>query len=140
MFSFPGIPGKNGPRTVPRAMYLVLNRRSQEGVHLPSSTIGEWPKAVAQALEPLYERLKQQVLESGYLLAPYPVLHLEKTDSKHRRRSHRGYAWTYYAPELKGVGFDCRPGRGRDGPEQMLAGPCRRTDIRCTTIGTRWNR
>ena len=108
--------------------HLPLDRQckrfARQGVHLPSSTIGEWPKAVAQALEPLYERLKQPVLESAYLQAdetPYPVLHLEKTDSKHRRRSHRGYAWTYYAPESKVVVFDYRPGRGRDGPERMLA-------------------
>ena len=66
--------------------HLPLDRQckrfARPGVHLPSSTIGAWPKAVAQALEPLYERLKPPVLESGDLLAPYPVLHLEKTDPK----------------------------------------------------------
>ena len=74
--------------------HLPLDRQckrfARPGVHLPSSTIGDWPRAVARALEPLYERLKPPVPESGGLLAPYPVLHSEKTDSKRRRRSHRG--------------------------------------------------
>ena len=47
-------------------------------------------------LEPLYDRLKQKILESGYIQAdesPIKVLENEKRGS-----SHRGYHWVYHDP------------------------------------------
>ena len=70
-------------------------------------------------LEPLYNRLKQKILESGYVQAdesPIQVL-----DENKKGSSHRGYQWVYYSPEAKLVFFDYQKGRGQDGPKQVLA-------------------
>ena len=65
-----------------------------------------------------YDELKKQVLAQKYIQAdetPIPVLDKEK-----KKSTHQGYHWVYHAPEIKMVLFDYRPGRGRDGPKEIL--------------------
>jgi len=71
-------------------------------------------------MTPLYERLRQRVLESDYLQAdetPLPVLTSQKQGA-----SHKGYHWVYHRPLKKLVLFDYRKSRSREGPTQMLEG------------------
>ena len=58
------------------------------------------------------------MLSSGYIQAdetPIQVLEEDKKGS-----THRGYYWVYHSPEKKLVLFDYRPGRGREGPQDIL--------------------
>jgi transposase len=99
-------------------LYRQQNRFSRAGMNIPSATIIGWVNATCELLSPLYDELKKQVLAQKYLQAdetPIPVLDREK-----KKSTHQGYHWVYHAPEIKMVLFDYRPGRGRDGPKEIL--------------------
>jgi transposase len=103
--------------------YRQAQRYEQLGMKIPASTLDGWFEASCSLLEPLYEALRQQVLSSTYLQVdetPIAVL-----DKQKKGNTHQGYHWVYHAPEkrLRGrpaVLFDYRPGRGREGPTQLL--------------------
>ena len=68
------------------------------------STINEWFVAVCTLLHPLYEKLKAEVLASGYLQvdeSPLKVL-----DQDHEKGIHQGYQWVYHAPRANLVYFN----------------------------------
>lgn len=99
-------------------LYRQQNRFSRIGMNIPPATIVGWVKATCELLSPLYDELKRQVLAQKYIQAdetPTAVLDKEKNKS-----THQGYQWVYHAPEIKMVLFDYRPGRGRDGPKEIL--------------------
>ena len=102
--------------------HLPLYRQSQMfkrlGVDIPDATIGGWVNATGRLLKALYEAHKKKVLLSIYLMAdetPIPVLESDNPGS-----THKGYYWAYYDPASKLVLFDYRPGRGKEGPKQIL--------------------
>lgn len=83
------------------------------------STINEWFIASCTLLHPLYEKLKENVLSSGYIQAdesPIKVLDKDKPGS-----THQGYQWVYHSPESGLVLFNYRKGRGQNGPKEMLS-------------------
>lgn len=85
---------------------------------IPSTTVIGWINATCELLPPLYDELKKDVLSQNYIQAdetPIPVLDKDK-----KKSTHQGYYWVYHAPEIKMVLFDYRPGRGRDGPKEIL--------------------
>jgi len=70
-------------------------------------------------LEPLYNRLKQKILDSDYIQvdeSPIKVL-----DSDKKGTTHQGYQWVYHDPLTKLVLFNYRKGRGQHGPKELLA-------------------
>lgn len=84
------------------------------------STLGDWMSGCCQLLEPLYNTLKQKILESDYIQAdesPIKVL-----DSNKKGSTHQGYQWVYHDPVQKQVLFNYRKGRGQNGPKELLAG------------------
>ena len=84
------------------------------------STINDWFAACCTLLEPLYEKLIQQVLHTDYIQvdeSPIKVL-----DKKLKNKSHRGYMWVYRNPISGLVLFDYRQGRGMHGPKERLRG------------------
>ncbi len=98
--------------------YRQVQMFKRENITIAESTISGWFTATTHLLEPLYEVLKQKVLQSNYLMAdetPIPVLTKDKPGS-----THKGYDWVYYAPREKLVCFDYRKGRGREGPLKFL--------------------
>jgi transposase len=102
--------------------HLPLYRQSQmfkrQGVDIADATIGGWVNATGRLLKALYEAHKKKVLLSIYLMAdetPIPVLESDNPGS-----THKGYYWAYYHPVNKLVLFDYRPGRGKEGPKQIL--------------------
>lgn len=99
-------------------IYRQQKRFEREGIKLAYSTLADVPRQVVPLLMPLYELLKKEVIASTYIQAdetPQPVLDRETKD-----KTHRGYFWVYRSPEKRLVLFDYRPGRGRDGPTQIL--------------------
>jgi len=90
----------------------------RENITIAESTINGWFSAVCRLLEPLYEKLQEQVQQSSYLMAdetPISVLTKDKPGS-----THKGYHWVYYSPLERRVCFDYRKGRSREGPELFL--------------------
>ena len=99
-------------------VYRQVKRFEREGVHIASSTIGDWITGTCSLLSPLYEALRSKVLGSDYIQAdetPIAVL-----DRSKKGKTHQGYQWIYHAPLEGLVLFDYRPGRSRDGPKELL--------------------
>jgi transposase len=99
-------------------LHRQLQRFQRAGVTIAQSTINDWVKAVLNQLSSLYEVHKRLVLESSYLHAdetPLKVL-----DESKKGTTHKGYYWVYHNSNSKLVLFDYRPGRGREGPDDIL--------------------
>jgi transposase len=99
-------------------IYRQLKKYHNMGVDLSESTVCDWINDGCQALEPLYEIVKKDVLSSDYIQADEtraPVL-----DKTKKGKVHSGFFWVYHAPIEKKIFFDYRPGRGRDGPGDIL--------------------
>jgi transposase len=100
--------------------YRLVQMFKREGITIAESTINGWFAAIFHLLEPLYEKMREIVRQSSYLMAdetPIPVLTKDKPGS-----THKGYHWLYLAPHKKLVCFDYRKGRGREGPDEFLDG------------------
>jgi transposase len=99
-------------------LYRQLQRFKRDDIHIPPSTINDWVKFSCRLLSPLADLLKAELFSSNYLMvdeSPIKVLDRDKPGV-----THQGYYWVYYSPEKGLVLFDYRPGRGRDGPTEML--------------------
>lgn len=102
--------------------HLPLHRTEQRferlGAPLPRSTMGDWMAACAKQLKPLWQLLKEHVLQSK-------VLHTDDTTVPVRdeqRSSHRyGRLWDYIGDYAHpGVVFDYTISHARDGPAAFL--------------------
>jgi hypothetical protein len=99
-------------------LYRQQQRFLREGLVTASSTLGDVPRQCCHLLEPLYNELIKQTLQSNYLQAdetPHPV-----QDSKVKGKTHRGFLWVYRSVQQRLVLFDYREGRGREGPQKLL--------------------
>lgn len=98
--------------------YRQVQMFKRQDVELAESTINGWFTASMQLLEPLYELLKDKVLQTDYLMAdetPIPVQTKDKPGA-----THKGYHWVYHNPLSKTVLFDYKKSRGREGPDDLL--------------------
>ena len=99
-------------------IHRQLQRFERAGVKIAQSTSNDWVKAVLVQLHALYDAHKKLVLQSSYLHAdetPLKVL-----DESKKGTTHQGYYWVYHNSRQKLVLFDYRPGRGREGPNDIL--------------------
>jgi transposase len=104
--------------------HLPLHRTEQRferlGAPLPRSTMGDWMAACGKLLKPLWQLLKEHVLQSK-------VLHTDDTTVPVRdeqRSTHRyGRLWDYIGDDAHpGVVFDYTVTHARDGPAAFLKG------------------
>jgi transposase len=102
--------------------HLPLYRQGQMfkrmGITIAESTLSGWFTASCKLLEPLYETLKNTIIQSDYLQAdetPIPVLTKGKPGA-----THKGYHWVYNDPVRRLVFFDYRKTRSREGPNDIL--------------------
>jgi len=102
--------------------HLPLHRQQQrfsrEKISIPYSTITDWVSNTCKLITPLYDALAKEVLASDYL-------HVDETpikvlDKNKKGETHRGYFWVYHNSLQDLVLFDYQPGRGREGPSEML--------------------
>jgi transposase len=99
-------------------VHRQLQRYERMGVHIAQSTSNDWFRDTLNQLTCLYEAHKRQTLATGYLGAdetPVKVL-----DESKKGTTHKGFYWVYHNSEQKLVLFDYRPGRGREGPDDIL--------------------
>lgn len=80
--------------------HLPFYRQAQmfkrDKIPLPESTIKGWFGATCRLLEPLYEKLKDEIKKEKYLQideSPIPVLTADKPGA-----THKGYMWVFNAP------------------------------------------
>jgi transposase len=102
--------------------HLPLHRQQQrfsrEKINIPYSTITDWVGNTCKLITPLYDALVKEVLSGDYL-------HVDETpikvlDKDKKGEAHRGYFWVYHNSLQDLVLFDYQPGRGREGPSEML--------------------
>ena len=99
-------------------LYRQQQRFAREGMNIPYATLTDWVHNSCRLIEPLYEALRKQVVQSDYLHAdetPIKVL-----DKDRKGETHRGFYWVYHNSIEGLVLFDYQMGRGREGPKQML--------------------
>jgi transposase len=101
-------------------LYRQVQRFTRSGITMAESTLGDWIRASADLLSPLYEALKRETLASGYLQADETPIQVQ--DGQKNGTTHRGFYWVYHAPVAGLVVMEYQPGRGRDGPKAFLDG------------------
>jgi len=102
--------------------HVPLNRQEEifrrQGVELPRQTMCDWMRGCADLVIPLYELMKEQVLDSKAVQTddtPVPVLDPDLP------RTRTGRIWTYVGDdEHPYTVYDYTPTRSRDGPEAFL--------------------
>ena len=102
--------------------HLPLHRQQQrfsrEKINIPYSTLTDWVCGTCKLIAPLYEALLKEVLAGNYLHADETPIKVLDRDKK--GETHRGYYWVYHNSLEDLVLFDYQPGRGREGPSQIL--------------------
>jgi transposase len=99
-------------------IHRQLQRYERMGVKIAQSTSNDWFRMVLNHLHALYEAHRRLTLATKYLGADETPIKVVDEDKK--GTTHRGYYWVYYNSEQKLVLFDYRPGRGREGPDDIL--------------------
>lgn len=105
------------------ADHLPLHRQAgmfeRHGVELSRSTLCDWMGRCAELVKPLYELMKERVLESKAMQTddtPVGVLDRE------RMHTRSGRIWTYVGDaEHPFTVYDYTPTRSRDGPVEFMA-------------------
>lgn len=101
-------------------LYRQMERFKRQGVNIPYSTLTDNISGTCTLIKPLGDALIKIILQSDYLHAdetPIKVL-----DKQKKGETHRGYFWVYHNSIEPIVLFDYQPGRGREGPGEMLSG------------------
>jgi len=120
-----GLPGPGLLAQVAVSKYgdhLPLHRQEaifqRQGVELSRQTMGDWMRACAELGSPIYELMKERVLDSKAIQTddtPVPVLDPELPHTR------TGRIWTYVGDsEHPYTVYDYTPTRSRDGPEEFL--------------------
>ncbi len=99
-------------------LYRQMQRFERSGVKLSYSTLTDWVSGTCRLIEPLFEALKKEVLQSPYLHADETPIKVMDKDKK--GETHRGYYWVYQNSIERIVFFDYQEGRGREGPMEIL--------------------
>lgn len=104
--------------------HLPLHRQeriiARHGVELSRKTLCGWVMQAAEALRPVAEAMRAEVLQSR-------VIHTDDTpvqvqDPEKRRATRKAYLWPYVGDaDHPYIIFDYTPTRSREGPERFLA-------------------
>lgn len=101
--------------------HLPLNRQedifSRNKVSIPRSTQSDWMRECAELCRPLYELMKQTILDSKVIHTDDTTLPLQD-----KKKTKKCKAWVYLDPIRQLAIFDFTLTRGRDGPEKFLDG------------------
>ena len=100
-----------------RPLYRVQQELGRHGVVVTRSTLADWVNAVAAALEPLQQRVRQDLMGGDYLQVDETPVKVMDPDVP--GRTAHGWLWVYARPG-GAVLFDFQGGRGREGPDRML--------------------
>ena len=99
-------------------LYRQIEQFKRMGMEIPSSTMGDWVKTAGELITPLYEALVKKILKSEYLQADETRIQVLDRDKK--KKTHRGWYWTYRDVLSQLVFFEYYESRGREGPKSRL--------------------
>ena len=91
--------------------------RRDAGVEIPLTTINDGVLRVGDLLVPVAHAMQREILASGYIQADETPVGVQTAEKK--GSNHTAYFWQYGSPG-KGVVFDFRMGRDREGPRRFL--------------------
>lgn len=91
--------------------------RRDAGIELALSTLDDGVLYVGELLLAINGAMKRELLSGNYIQADETPVGVQTHDK--RGRNHQGYLWQYGSPG-KGVVFDFRMGRDREGPKLFL--------------------
>ncbi len=94
-------------------LYRQRKQFLRQQLPISSSTLGDWIGLVAFHLGALYDALKKEALQSGYLCVDETTIAVQ--DRSKVGAHHRGYFWVHRAPELGLVWMEYRKGRDQQG-------------------------
>ncbi|AMP98258.1 hypothetical protein AY601_2077 [Pedobacter cryoconitis] len=100
-------------------VYRQMTRFDRTGIKLAHSTLLDWIAKTCTLLNPLYEKLKQEVLQSNYLMMDETTMRV--MDKSKKGTTHRGYFWAAQAPPAQLVFFEYQPGRNQEVPQALLS-------------------
>jgi len=102
---------------------LPLNRQQDRyqrgGITLAYSTLADWVKLVAEAVEPLGGALLREMFQYDYWHADETGIAVLDKDKK--QDTHQGYFWTYKTGNAPLIYYDYQPGRQADRPIELLS-------------------
>lgn len=98
--------------------YRQIQIFKRQQLLLSDSTLNGWFNATADLLEPLYDTLEKQVLQSDYIQADESPIGVQ--DSHKQGTLHTGYQWVYRSPINRLVLFKYHHSRERKAPETIL--------------------
>ena len=98
--------------------YRQIQIFKRQQLELSDSTLNGWFNATADLLEPLYDTLEKQVLQSDYIQADESPIGVQ--DSHKQGTLHTGYQWVYRSPIARLVLFKYHHSRERKAPETIL--------------------
>jgi transposase len=102
--------------------HCPLHRQQQRferaGINFPKSTLNDSVRMGLEQLAAIFGLHKTSVLNSQYLGADETTIKV--LDEVKKGKSHLGFYWIYYNLKDKLVLFDYHPGRGREGPDEIL--------------------
>ena len=99
-------------------LYRQGKRYEREGVKIPDSTLGDWLKQSVHLLQPIYQAMIQQLLQSDYIQADETTIKVLDKDKK--GSTHLGYYWVYRAPVTNIAVFEYQKGRAQVWPIEFL--------------------
>lgn len=100
-------------------LYRQAKRYEREGMRIPDATLGDWLRQSVQILAVIYAKIKEKVLQSGYLMGDETTIKVLESDKK--GSTHLGYYWVYYDPADKLPLFIYQQGRAAAYPKEHLA-------------------
>ena len=104
--------------------HLPLYRQEKMSEHwgakLSRKTMADWIGIVSEWFEPVYGRMRQNLLESGYLQADETPVRFMDPDQK-KGKTAQGYLWVIGKPGSDVV-FDWKLNRGHDNATHLLDG------------------
>jgi transposase len=102
--------------------HLPLNRQQdrfeRHGLSIPYSTLADWVRLVAEAVEPLGGALLREMLRYSYWHADETGIAV--LDKEKKKDTHQGYFWAYKAGNAPLIYYDYQPGRDADRPLEIL--------------------
>lgn len=101
-------------------LYRLIKMFKREGVEIAESTMNNWLQNGMKLLQPLFDYVHRQIIQSRYLQAdetPIAVLESLKPGS-----THKGYYWVYHDPIIRIILFIYHKSRAGDAPREQLKG------------------
>ncbi len=102
--------------------HLPFYRQQQifksQHIDIGKGTLCNWFNATTTLLEPLYDTLQKELLQSSYLKVDESPIGVQDTTKK--GKLHMGYHWVHHAPIERLVLFKYDPSRSRKVPEEIL--------------------